>query len=94
MKYIKVQYIREKYLSDSVSLRRQKTLDFSVPPEKLKVELRIQRIIDLVQKVIKVLHFQEQLRKTQEENEQSKLYIDKVLSQIMDHCSDLLEIKK
>ena len=69
-------------------------MDFSVPPEKLKVELRIQRIIDLVQKVIKVLHFQEQLRKTQEENEQSKLYIDKVLSQIMDHCSDLLEIKK
>lgn len=57
---------------DSVSLKRQKTLDFSVPPDKLK----------------------EQLRKTQEENEQSKLYIDKVLSQIMNHCSDLLEIKK
>ena len=34
------------------------------------------------------------MRKTQEENEQSKLYIDKVLGQIMEHCSDLLEIKK
>jgi len=57
---------------DSVSLRRQKTLDFSVPPEKLK----------------------EQLRNTQEENEHLKIYIDKVLNQIMEQCSHLLEVKK
>lgn len=31
---------------------------------------------------------------TQEENEHLKIYIDKVLNQIMDHCSDLLEVKR
>jgi len=57
---------------DLVSLRRQKSVDFSVTPEKLK----------------------EQFMNTQEENEHLKIYIDKVLNQIMDHCSDLLEVKR